>query len=538
MPRMFADLHCHPTLYGFNHMRNSPAEGDSARNHPWHTPSQNSQAMAAGRRATNYSQCDVAKMSASGLRLCFASITPIEVGFFKASESDPGRETSFGGEALKLASGATALRSLTALLRGERGAALDEVTGILRNNGPLRRLVHSLVLRYSQERLKHFLSGRYDYWEEFEEELAYLQRRDGVRSEAQIQHEDGHAQAVSGLYHLIRDARHLQEVIEGDDEAVALVLSIEGGHTFSIGPDQERLPEEVIFERVQKLKALPTPILFITLAHHFDNGLCGHAHSIPGVVGALTDQRRRMNEGFEAQDDLGMRVTRSLLDLNEDLEPLGGRRILIDTKHMSPLTRRQYYSRIIDPYNAAHPERPIPVLISHGAYSGVATLDEAMANADKETNGWRAGLFNAWGINATDEDVRAVHRSRGLIGLILEERILGTPGQTEREALPQVLMQQLGALVDVIMVDHNLSDDEKRRVWDCICLGTDFDGVIDPLTCYPTALSLPTLADDLRAWLSARAQTRFIDDIGVDTLVEKICWRNAYDFAVRELQPV
>ena len=52
--------------------------------------------------------------------------------------------------------------------------------------------------------------------------------------------------------------------------------------------------------------------------------------------------------------------------------------------------------------------------MSHAAYSGMDSLDTFINNADKETDQWRSGIFNAWGINACDEDVRAIHKSGGL----------------------------------------------------------------------------------------------------------------------------
>ena len=88
---------------------------------------------------------------------------------------------------------------------------------------------------------------------------------------------------------------------------------------------------------------------------------------------------------------------------------------------------------------------------------------------------------------------------------------------------------------DPTSLDERRSDDDRVKVWDRICLGTDYDGLIDPFNPYPTALSLDRFADDLREQLAKVSHTRMIEAIGVDELVEKICWKNAYEFTRRVL---
>ncbi|MEL6177403.1 MAG: hypothetical protein AAFS10_00550 [Myxococcota bacterium] len=543
MTRMFADLHAHPTLYSFNRIRNSRHEEDPEQYQPWHVSPSDVGDMAAGRRGATYTQTDVGKMTLGRLRLCFASITPIESGFFKPT-LNPEEASPFGREALRLATGTTALRMAVALAGGQRWAALRELAGVLRAEGPLRLLLERVFLRYSTERLRFMASPDYDYWQEFLNEYDYMTRRDGKpgRTTVMRPREGGQPESidVQGTYHMVRTADHLRELIEADDGSIAMVLTIEGGHTFSIGPDHARVPEGVLFARIDQLKALEAPLFFITLAHHFDNGICGHARSTPDVADLVFDQSRRMNEGLEPEHDLGLRVIRKLLGLNADLEDLDERRILLDTKHMSPRTRQQYYREVVEPYNARAlagetVRPPIPVVMSHGAYSGVATLDEMIDHEDHENDTWCIGAYRAWGLNAADEDMRAIHASGGLLGLVFEQRVLGTRPGTPPELLPHVILNHMAALVDVIFLDDRLSPEHKRTVWDCICLGTDYDGLIDPISCYPTAMDLERFEDHLRDWLTRHAHTRMIADIGVETLVDKLCWKNAYDFALRHL---
>src|SRR5690606_10738749 len=145
-------------------------------------------------------------------------------------------------------------------------------------------------------------------------------------------------------------------------------------------------------------------------------------------------QAPRLNAGFEPERDLGLRITRELLDLDDDLEPRGGRRILIDVKHMSARARKEYYEAIVRPYNANYEHWSadkqarygrLPVLFSHAAYAGADTLDTLIEKADREHDHYHVPPFYAWNINLCDEDIREVHASGGLIGLCFDQRICG-----------------------------------------------------------------------------------------------------------------
>lgn len=546
-PRLFADLHCHPTLYNFNRMRNSALERDPERFHPWTVPPSDLRAMARGVRAAGYSQCDVAKLVASRTRVVFASSTPIERGFFELHGEDGREHHPFAGELLRLLTGHTLLRAGTRLVASRSAhAAAGELTRILKNRGPLRVLLQKLFLKYGVERIRFMMSPDYDYWQEFLAEYDFWRARDGVEASAEVELPAPgapgaiHRQNVRGRYHLVRSLSHYDEILETPHD-VAFLVTIEGGHVLSVGPDGRRLPADTILERIAYLKSLPHPVVFLTLAHHFDNGICGHAHSIPDLARLVMDQTPRMNTGLERQDDLGLRVARALLAVDAQSRDTGEGRVLIDFKHLSAQSRKELYAELYTPFNARHeatPERPLlPVIFSHAAYAGRRTLDELIESAPREHDHFHAGRFYAWNINLCDEDVRMVHASHGLIGLCFEQRICGVGPRHEvpPEMWSALVRDQLFGLVDAVILDQRLSPESRITMWDRICLGTDYDGMIDPLKRYPTALDFDRFAEDLRAELTAHRHTRFINQIGVDTLVEKICWRNADAFLRRHL---
>jgi len=536
---MFADLHCHPTLYGFNRMRNGPDEQDPGRFHAWEVLPSDGRKMAAGAHASSYSQCNFAQLARGRVRLVFASLTPIEKGFLMESSEDGRR--GFAGEALRLVSGATALRSARELMRGDRRGAAAEAGRILRNHGPLRTLLNRLYVGYSGERIRHLLSPQYDYWDELLREYTFLRESDGQQRTATCQllrGGDPVDETADGRYHLVRDGGHLRDVLDGED--LAVLLTIEGGHVLSMGTDSEPLPDEVIFERIEALKRWEHPVFLLTLAHHFDNGICGHAHTIPDVGASVIDQTRRLGEGLERRRDLGLRVIRELLDLDPDLQDRGGRRILMDIKHFSPRTRQQYYDEIVRPYNRRRADQgredgppPIPVVGTHMGYAGISTLQEMIDATDREDDHRLSGGYYAWGMNLADEDVHMAHDSQGLIGLILDRRVLGAaPGlRIADDHWPLLLWRQITGIVDVIMLDDRRTPEDKRRIWDRLCIGSDFDGFMHPLPCYPTVIEYQSIADDLADLLHRHRHTRMIDDVGVDVIVEKFAWRNAFDLA-------
>lgn len=528
-PRYFADLHCHPSLYSYNRMRQTELEHDEHAYHLWQPQPENIEHMRQGKRAATYHQSEPAKLVAGRCRLAMLSITPIEKGFLV-----PSREVqrSTTGELVKLATGATLAKSGLSLLKKDRLDALNELLGILRNEGPIRQAVQQRILHYDPRRIAFMMSQDYDYWDDFLHEYEFISRRDRLTTTVTSQSTG----PVTGSYALCDDASQL-EALDQDElgHDILFVMSIEGAHTFTMDCRDERRPDDEIFSRIDTLKQLETPIFFLTLAHHFDNGICGHAHSMPDVVSVLADQRHRMHEGFEREGDIGLRVVRRLLSLDDDLADTGENRILLDCKHMSAKTRQEYYAEVIEPANAllAKTRQPLlPVIFSHAAYSGVRSLEAMIRDAPREDDNWKIGPYYAWTLHCSDDDILMIHKTRGLFGVCFDQRVAGLSNSQKihPEQLHHVLFQQILGVVDVIMARDDLSNKEKARIWDCICLGTDFDGLIDPVSAYPTALNLDDFAHDLRRDLEEIQHTRQIAKIGVDAIVDKIAYKNIADF--------
>jgi microsomal dipeptidase-like Zn-dependent dipeptidase len=250
-----------------------------------------------------------------------------------------------------------------------------------------------------------------------------------------------------------------------------VVFAIEGGHVFSKRPDGEVDTIQNILKKIDYIKNnWEYPVLFLSLTHLYSNGLCGHARGLPDNVCWFSNQQIDMNEGLT---DIGLVMIRKLLSIDGSK----GRRILVDVKHMSPKARKDYYYKVVIPYNNKNPQSKIPIIFSHGAYSGVETLDELIQFSRNEVtrkSATRNG-FLATGLNFCSEEIEIIANSGGIIGLIMNERILasakvlkGVKSKKDQKSWAYLLFDHIERIVRTIQAKEG-SSKEKQKAWDCIC---------------------------------------------------------------------
>lgn len=515
---MFADLHCHPTRVAFHRHRNTEVERNILLFHPWHSTTQRE--LRRSRHGLSRAQADFPALHDARVRLVFAALSPLPRGFV-AGRAESERDASLVREIAEWATGAKQLRAMGKVISGDPRGAVRELTTVARRpSGPMRAM-HGARLGLPKERVQHLASDSYDYWDELAKEYEYLLVRDG--RETPYSNRDGYARL--GRFDLVRTAGHLDETLAEDSDRLAVVLTLEGAHAFALGQRDRRVPLSVILERVERLKRWTHPILFAAPAYHFDNGLLGHAASFPYPSNLWTDQSRRLGVGFDEDQDAALRVLRGLLDLDDEGRDRGGPRILIDVAQMSPASRRCYYERVLEPANeaAARSEgRPVPLVVSHGAYGGIATLDEL---AIASTTGASSASLPR-GIDLTDEDLRWVIETGGIVGVTLERALLGfSPG-----AHVDLLVRQVLA---VLAAGERLCP--GGGVWSALAMGTDFDGGISPAHGYRAAESFPRLRVALRDAFAQQETLPGAPREDIESLVDRLVWRNAYEFARRTL---
>ena len=570
----YADLHAHPSGKNFpKYYTIRKADFLKKEAHLWDIPPSKIFALMQGLRGTGYSQSDVGSLIHYSGKLVFASIYPMEEGFVK-----------------------------------NMGTKKNPPAILLR-----------LALRYSSDRIRFLLSDQVDYYQELKAEWEFLQRKAGQRESGKITpHPSGgtnisetRTQKVNGTYHILAlesdpgvkvvepwgkrefiRIEELDETIEKNHSTV-LVLTVEGMHALSMKNSNRPVEEAVLMDRIAEIKRWP--IFFMTFAHHFDNQLCAHAKSffkpplpwapdqlrnlnfiteILSPDGKSISRHNDQNQGFTA---LGMKAIMRLLALRKapdgsiEDDPSLGRRILVDTKHMSASSRREFYQSIVKPYNegpgrriardGVPPEGCLPVLASHSAYSGVTTLDEMIAGYTVETDDPKAGNpFNYWNINLSAEDLQVIVQSGGLIGLNLDQRILGimhrvkflqllapwifkdkSEKRNKTELIAYNILGMANAVKNLDLGLHRYGPD-RFSFWNCICLGTDFDGGIDPVDEYASAGKIQELSKDLEnifkeRFLDWKLGDFFDNQEQIPEIIRLIFWENAYLFLKKQVLP-
>lgn len=558
---MYADIHCYPGKVAYDSQAMTMDDPDQGATDPWNIPQSNLEDQIKGRQATAYSQCDLVKSTHARVKLMFAALYPIEKGFFYGSN---------GGRITKKIMGEYFRRFH---FEGEISAN-DWLTRQLRTQPGLEKIkpselhfLQSRLTRLPLDRVMFLQNGHYDYFEELVREYRFYLSKAGEKTmtpEKLRLEPKGPRQRWEGVYQLAQNGSDVLYRLRPDNDDVVIVLTLEGIHALGVGnPEDEflrpgEMPRDVsigrLKSRIRQLKGEESlehstikkwehcP-LFITFARHFNNTLCGHAHSLPSLSRYLYDQRKNMDKGV--LKNAAFDVMLELLGLDNDLEATGSKRILIDVKNMSAASRQDFYRRIIRPYNR-RPENAlskIPVIASHVGYSGIDSLDTLALNAHagKEDDDFQVNGFKAWNINLSDEDVIEIHDSQGLIGISLDQQLLGFYQGSWMAGLPFLSAEKRKAknllartLEQFIRIPFDYNLPNPMKVWDILCLGTGFDGANNPLNGYTTVLEMNRLEDDLTEILDRmkREQPHWFGHNSGETLARKICFENAYDFVV------
>lgn len=321
---------------------------------------------------------------------------------------------------------------------------------------------------------------------------------------------------LSAEYRLIKTASVTQNIfLPGDyselkhslltSTKINFIINIEGIQSLVKVNASGRIDNTSLLENIDELKKWQRPPFFITLNHHFSNGLAGHAHSLMSEMTkssflALTgifNQKEMLAKGIEP---LGFEVMKKLLDKSN-----GKKRILIDIKHMSALARQQFYQWHEENYVAKGDN--VPIICSH---TGVTSFNPNLAQlVESEKNESFYELDNKstlheWPINLCAEDVQKIHKSGGLIGLQLDmKRICGKNMSDKLTAKGYYSDQeQKKIIVKIIALNllHMVRCVDNKTAWDILCIGSDNDGFVSSIEGYETSDKFPLLAKDLESF--------------------------------------
>ena len=133
----------------------------------------------------------------------------------------------------------------------------------------------------------------------------------------------------------------------------------------------------------------------------------------------------------------------------------------------------------------------MPVIISHIAASGIDTFEQQINDVDnKDKNAPKNhDRFTPWGINACNDEIRALIEIGGIIGISLDQRTLGGGNKTFCRHIKKTL-RRAGLSRNVRFIHtclwlenifHIVKTAGSEDAWKMICLSSDNDGIIDPI---------------------------------------------------------
>jgi hypothetical protein len=381
-----------------------------------------------------------------------------------------------------------------------------------------------------------------DYFKDLVEHLSFIER---------FENKPYMINGFEYQFSLIRSQKELEEIAQNNDR-IGMVLTVEGGHTLghsiyiNDGITNLEEYEALVLENVERLKGsrplidgsdiyLNVPILWISLAKSYINGLGGNANSLSKAQQSIYARPDGVNS---KETKLGVEVIERLISKDK------GRRILIDIKHMSLDFRTRYYKTI---------ERSeilgdgIPVICSHCGISGLSKKNALYKKRDEDSKNNNYYL-NHWQQNLSSEDIGKIFLSKGLIGITLDKTVLG--GQTALTQINETLantVQKREACIKLLMsniltVIKTLND---VAAWDHIAIGSDFDEMVEPLDPYQTSEDLPQLAVDIQRFLERPESINdlfteeeireLMFDLTPTEITGKIMSLNAYNFISRHI---
>lgn len=370
------------------------------------------------------------------------------------------------------------------------------------------RRIAQFASLFSKARIDHVMNSHFNYFIDLNKEYDFLKKLNGTQ--------------INGKTYRI--ANNIGDIQNGPGTDLWIIPTIEGAHVFCEGRDvNDDKSWTKLTSNITDVKDWDHPPFIITLAHHFYNSLCTHAQSLTGQAGSLLDQTYGMSDGDHPETNIEPLTQRGVTVIQQLLSRENGRRIHIDIKHMSVKARDAYYRLVENQYQ----NDPVPIICSHG---GINTYYKHDINL------------------RLDEDIYRIYKTGGLFGIELDQRILGSdhglfqkPLKWFKWALSKKKKRSIEfnyffrTVIDVAEYAH---EKQFPNPWQCICLGSDFDGIINPLNTFRRADSLQSLYDQLIEGL----EDYFADEpkipanylgMNAETIAKAIMYDNAYNFMVK-----
>ncbi|WP_207431407.1 membrane dipeptidase [Sabulibacter ruber] len=399
-------------------------------------------------------------------------------------------------------------------------------------------------------------AGKTSYYQQFKDQVGFhLQKETELRNSFQI----------GFLKRSDWAGKSSQEIAAelGAENITWLAFSIEGGHNLSDAPIRKGIPSRNPERQLLEIQDRED-IDFISI------NLC-HLSFIPEQpLGGFAQGMTRIAQiAFKSEDfmpkfglgltELGKKVIAQAL--THTTKP-----VLIDVKHMSLYTRLDFY-QYREQLILQHPEvERLPIISSHTGFTFTSAAEYLEQQRFRSSTALASGLpvskvepenrrigrtndlvnrglfANPWTINLFDEEIAEIMQSGGMIGLSLDQRILGAtnpaadslrdryyegeyvaypewerlfrdgklPGEEKEEARRSLVpsKQERHSMLLCLHLVHaarvgyaNQNWLEGTSPWDHLCIGSDFDGLINPINGFEDVTRLGRLRSQLMTYL-------------------------------------
>lgn len=369
--------------------------------------------------------------------------------------------------------------------------------------------VENWITDFGKEWIKEIQNKNTSYFDGLKQQFEFIESLDGQKT------------LIKGKafqYQIIKSKLDLKTISENpNNRSIALFYNIEGGHNLFHHLETQKESDQKIAEGSIAYIKSKAPFYF-TFAHHFYNQLSGHCLSLPPSLQKLRHQKYGSNLGLRPQ---GEEVIKALLSRSN------GPRILIDIKHMNPLARNRYFEMLDEMTEQGD---RVPVLFSHGGANGMKSFNQNAINNP---------LLHSQEIGLYDDEIVKLVRSEGLFGLNMDERVMSSDEALKETKRCKRTKKRFNATSGLIWNNIEqivtVTAREGLNPWYNICIGSDFDGIINPVNGFWTLEYLPRfrkyLAKHLKKYLSSNPDMAY--GMNQDEILDGIFYNNMKRFMLK-----
>lgn len=364
---------------------------------------------------------------------------------------------------------------------------------------------------------------------------------------------DYHIKGKKYKCRIVRNTDDLRQIMASENE-MGWVMSIGGGHSLGnytyIATNQMKSTEyeNVIIHNIDRLKGaaplhlkteeyLDIPILSINFGNVFEDGICGKV-----VHFSLSEENAFGSQGSMGKSvtTLGQTAIKRLLDKEK------GRRVLIDIGGMSLKSREWYYKYIKE---RRFYKDTIPIIASNVGISGLSKRNSAYTSTDEKIKS-QSSYLNHRHANLCDQDIKAIIKSKGLIGLSLDrDKLMGRSSQAKYDSYMAGTANQREIAINSIIANLCTIIHKSNTVeaWKHISISTEFDTHTRHFNQYESAKDMYRLSNDLLEFFKNPRDTdlytkkeieNYMGGYTPEQIVDMITHENALRFMYEHLPQV